>query len=99
MSDNESENILVKYPYYGASAYHIPDKGEPECNAHLHKGSWQLKPVKDIPGGITRCRDCYDKVRKRETDGGESGETLLSKARNGSPEDFGLSSFPDGEDR
>lgn len=88
-----SEQRVIKQPYGRANAFHLPgEDGEPKCSSWNENGKWEVGDKEEIPMDLPDCQKCRGGVNYEHH---QEGESLLLRARNGSPEDFGLEEIPD----
>lgn len=88
-----SEQRVIKRPYGRANCFHLPDEeGEPKYSSFNKNGVWETGKKEEIPLDLPDCQKCKGEV---DYEHHQEGESLLLRARNGSPEDFGLERIPE----
>lgn len=90
-NDESNELAIVKDPLRDSRVYHLPrEDGEVRCGINYRHGEWVTVPMDDVPDELDGCQRCP----KASVVVDDSPPSLLKRARNGDPEDFGCDPIP-----
>lgn len=88
----DENRVIVQAASNGAATvYHDVDGDEPKCNTPIRLGNWQVVSLDEAQADFDKCQKCSGGVRQCP----EENESILYRARHGSPEDFGLEQIPE----
>lgn len=83
-----TEFVLITRPRHSSTTYHIPEEGRPKCNADM-TGKWKQLKKSELPEVYTdKCSKCFETADYHDRD-----YSLFKRAKDGSPEDFGLPEY------
>ena len=92
MTGVDEETAIIQRPRRDSTVYHLPRDDEPRCGVVLTYGKWTTVLIEDVPNELDGCDRC-PKAPEVIDDGPPS---LVVRARQGDPEDFGLEPIPSG---